>query len=940
MFDSLEDADLDSFAFLSTLQRRLDGTSSVLCLVGRSDPAESGLARFLTDECLSIHLDPLSADDVRELLVAQLGSPPPPLDDEELTHLVAWMTEHTGGNPRLVESYLRSLVRTGVLSRLEQGWSLDRNALEDDELAGNLAERTGDLIRELPEGARGLLELAAVVGLEFDASLLAKLSGHDRDDVPRLVAESVRSGTLNRARSGSTRYRFADVETRQALYAALPEERRRTAHLELANLLDSEDPRDAHATAVAHHLDRAGDAERARTAYVRAACVDRDAGAYQEAGRNYRRAWELHSEKSLGRVPAFAPDWIRTLYANSQFRDAVETVDEILTSVRDASGSDPTVVNLLILKGICATASGARDEGREVLASLLGNGTKIDDAKLEAWALVEYAWLELIDGHRDRAWESATRAREIGLRIGAPYTIGMAELRLGIMSWRESDCESALEWLARAHDHLSEAKADDLLPAVWGNQGLSHWNLLHGRQTIRYTRKAAEGFVRQHRRAEAARTFQNLAYFLIEMGQWREAEEALETAELLNRTVRGPREASYYEYCRARLAFYRGRLGEAEEHVERALELATAVDDPLVEVGHRTLQGLIQLANGNPDEAAATGERCLVASRKIKYQWGVGKSLLLLGDAARANGNRDSARQYLDEGARECVEASQQAPLFKIRIALSEVLAESGATSEARKVVAQCHDMQARSESVLWKGLARLAEGKVHLHCGAPERACQALSGAYDTFAALDADRLRAETLVLLARGRWDMGNQSAGRSAWRQAQSLHAQLGIPLPPSPFEEEDDKTTSALSTVHRVLEAAASVSREITSLQSVDQVLEKILDVAITYLGTERGVIALIDPASGELRVRLARNMDRESIADGLEISRDPFSPAAATKARSSTPVTRWRIPRLSLRESIRQGADTLPHLAADPAARPHPRRALHGSPRADGPVRP
>jgi hypothetical protein len=196
VFDSLESADLDSFEFLDALQRRLEGTSSLLLLVGRDDEQ---LTRFRAGNSLVIPLAPFSAAEIRQFLAAELGemghesgSAAPPLDDEEMTHLVAWISEHTGGNPRTVESYLGALVRHHHLQRRDRGWSLDRVALDDAALVGSLQDRAGERIRHLPDDVRRLLELASVAGADFDASLLATVSERRGEDVPRLVAESLR----------------------------------------------------------------------------------------------------------------------------------------------------------------------------------------------------------------------------------------------------------------------------------------------------------------------------------------------------------------------------------------------------------------------------------------------------------------------------------------------------------------------------------------------------------------------------------------------------------------------------------------------------------------------------------------------------------------------------------------------------------------------------
>ena len=113
----------------------------------------------------------------------------------------------------------------------------------------------------------------------------------------------------------------------------------------------------------------------------------------------------------------------------------------------------------------------------------------------------------------------------------------MAEMRLGILHRREDDIRTALEWHSRARDSLSCPEGADLLPSVWGNMGICYWDLLEGRQAKRYHRRAAEGFSAQFRRVEATRSFQNLAYVLIELGSWDEAASTLHSAERLSRPV-------------------------------------------------------------------------------------------------------------------------------------------------------------------------------------------------------------------------------------------------------------------------------------------------------------------------------------------------------------------------------------------------------------------
>ncbi|NNE43486.1 MAG: sigma 54-interacting transcriptional regulator, partial [Gemmatimonadetes bacterium] len=413
-------------------------------------------------------------------------------------------------------------------------------------------------------------------------------------------------------------------------------------------------------------------------------------------------------------------------------------------------------------------------------------------------------------------------------------------------------------------------------------------------------------YLRQHRRANAARCYQNLAYVLTEMGRWTEAERVLDVADQLNRTLRGPRQASYFEYSKGSLALYRGNIEEATRHVDAAIELAKQANDAFVLMGHQFLRGLIEVESGQFDNAARIARETLVTARERESPASIVDCLYLLGVSARGAGRTAQALKYLEEGRRVAVAKHQPVMLFRTQLVLAEALATQGQHERADRLLAESRAIQERSESVLWKGLLALSEGRVLETQGDPERAAQVLTLAYETFAQLGAERYRAEVLLSQATTHLSRGSQQAARAALRHARELLRTLGLPAPPSPFPDDETDPGDSLHTVRRILETASLVSRDITSLQSVDEVLERILQVAITYLGTERGVVALANPETGELEVKFARNIDRESIADTLEISQSTMLNVSREGEMIHTGDA-LNDPQLSLRESIRKG---------------------------------
>ncbi len=101
-----------------------------------------------------------------------------------------------------------------------------------------------------------------------------------------------------------------------------------------------------------------------------------------------------------------------------------------------------------------------------------------------------------------------------------------------------------------------------------------------------------------------------------------------------------------------------------------------------------------------------------------------------------------------------------------------------------------------------------------------------------------------------------------------------------------------------------LRALAATTRLINSSLDVDTVLNEVIDTAIALTGAERGYIVLHDADTGELRFRVARSADRET----LDTSRFTVSGTVVEEvARTGQPIVARNAlldPRLSIHNSI------------------------------------
>ncbi|MDD5529421.1 MAG: sigma 54-interacting transcriptional regulator [bacterium] len=63
-----------------------------------------------------------------------------------------------------------------------------------------------------------------------------------------------------------------------------------------------------------------------------------------------------------------------------------------------------------------------------------------------------------------------------------------------------------------------------------------------------------------------------------------------------------------------------------------------------------------------------------------------------------------------------------------------------------------------------------------------------------------------------------------------------------------------------------------IIQTVNSALNLDEILEKTIDIVIGMMNAERGLIVLVDKNTGELEVKTARNMDKQTIQDATSIS--------------------------------------------------------------------
>jgi class 3 adenylate cyclase/tetratricopeptide (TPR) repeat protein len=573
---------------------------------------------------VQIRLAPLGAGESAQLVAALPGADE--LGEAEQTRIA----EIAEGNPLFAEQLLAHVREDG--------------AAELDAVPQSVEALIASRLDRLPAGELGLLERAAVVGREFSPALLAVLA--DRDPGEELAALAAR-GLLRASRGGA--FRFHHVLIRDVAYGGITKERRSTLHRRVAEWLDAAGGADD--AIVGYHLEQAH--------LCRAALGSIDPELAAAAGARLARAgveaWKRADapaavnllRRAAGLLPAAEPRAevlcelsvaLGSVGENAARRAALEQALEVAR----ATGSRRVEVRANVelahagvygVGGLRATSDELLVAASEAIPVLEEFG---DDRGLGR------TWLAVSESHSMRldnraAGEAASTAldhyRRTGYSLSVCLTAQAAALFYGPVpapqALRRCDAllaDAAGDRYARANVTLFNAgllamrrefaearrRIGDA-GAIFEQLGSSFsvdGPLKSMRATIEQLAgdlRAAESLLRESRdalertkeTAFAATRSAELAYVLVDLGRFAEAEDAAERARAASTPDDLVTEA-YWRGARARLLGRRGAVDEATSLARAAVDLLADTD--ALNQRARTLLDLADVLGPRSDE--------------------------------------------------------------------------------------------------------------------------------------------------------------------------------------------------------------------------------------------------------------------------------------------------------------------------------------------------
>ena len=360
IFDDLHWIDPASEAFLQAYAEAAQGTRGLTLMTFRPEYSAPWMSRSYYRQ---IPLAALHGQNENQLITELLG------DDASVTETGELISRRAEGNPFFAEELVRSLAGSGHLLGEPGGYRVETPITAAD-MPATVHAVLAARIDRLPAPRKAVLEAAAVLGKEFPAPLLARLTDLDDPALDEELRALVAAEFLfERTPGPEPLYAFRHPLTQEVAYRSQLHERRDPLHAAAAAAIAEHysDQLDERASLVATHWERAGEGREAAAWHARAATWSgfNDPG---EALRHWRRVVELSDEMpaseerdalALGsRMAALQFGWrlgIGLEDAEALFRDAE----------RIASKIEQPRLHALLLSGYGAVKGLGQGEVRE-----------------------------------------------------------------------------------------------------------------------------------------------------------------------------------------------------------------------------------------------------------------------------------------------------------------------------------------------------------------------------------------------------------------------------------------------------------------------------------------------------------------------------------------------------------------------------------------------
>ncbi|HVT03032.1 MAG TPA: sigma 54-interacting transcriptional regulator [Thermoanaerobaculia bacterium] len=815
-----------------------------------------------------INLAPLDEEHVREYVEALLG-------EQNLPHeFVRWILWESGGSPLNIRRVVDYLIAHTFLTYSSGGWIADMDRIQSLRIPGGAGAIWVEKLESIGPTHQRVLQMASVVGEHFSVATLTRVVELPGEETYRIVCDLAAMNLLDESSSDTGSFAFPQMSLRERIYTSTPDRERALAHQRAACVFEEDLMNGASELLgeVAYHYARGTDPVKGIEYSIRAGEQAAIALGHEQAAEFYRIALELMDLSGHeARKPEIRENLGDAYYLSNNLRGAMQVFQFLLKSVqvhpedRDAilksAGIMKKIGKVLAKRTEWSSALTYFQNAMQIYQRLgtplevgemqnriaaihvdKGDFVEAELSAAEAAKLIEstalasaHGYVKNVQGIIASARGDLARAEtlfegalEIAEKVGSVQLRKVTLTSLGNVLYKLGRWEEALDYFRRNLEQ-SENEGDlwDLVTSynnvamIEFSRGNFHSASALFERSLRIDEKLGAS-------EQEASALEHLGESLEMVGRWTEARERFEQCLALQGFDESrPGRVSVYVPL-ARLCAKIGDMPKALRYAHRCFDAAERSRDESLMAEAAFVLAQIESERENFEEASRYIDVALSLFKENGKVHAVARALTFAADLAFRQQRWDEAASSAEEGARMARELGDQFTFAQGQAVLGKILFTKGEREAAEANFSMAHQIFDELETPYELGRLLFDIGLLREE---PEDATQVLRRAVKIF-----ERLEATPELERARG---------------------ALFRI----RPTGKGPDSSVVGLYEVVKI----------INSTLSVEEVLNRVLDIALRRLRAERGMILLIDPITSALRTRVARNI-REGSEGGSKRS--------------------------------------------------------------------
>lgn len=789
-----------------------------------------------------INLKRFDFENTASLIVSMLGSTPV---DQQLARNIFKLTQ---GNPLFTSEMVRALAEEGGLYHRNGNWEVDYQKLKGLKIPKKVKDLLGERLGKLSHEALRILSIAAVIGKEFRLDMLKKVGECDDESLFTTVEEGIGAGVIKESRiRGRLKYDFTHPLIREVLYREIRPLVKRTLHQKAARALEKsyEGQTDEVIDQLAYHYSKGIDEVKAIEYLTKSANRAKSNYSNEEAISNYAIALRLIEKRGLNE------EKIRILGDLGDVYNLIGEYEKALRSYRKALSQ---------------------------LSSIPHPGSEIATLYRKIGNVLE----------KKGRYEDALKSFRAGLhqldKTEDPIETAKLYDEIGWIHYRNGEFETAIDYCKQSLRIAEEENVMDEIPQVCNILGIIHWNRGNLQIAQRYYQRSLEFLGKLGDIHGVAKLYNNLGLLNKHLDDWKRATECYRKSLELKEKI-GDIEGLSDVYGNLGIVYKdRGDWEKAEYYYENSLKIAEKIGQLHNASTSLNNLGVIYQRRGNWEKAKDHLDKSLKINRELENNQGIALSYENLGELYIFKGDWNRALAYLNKSLgilHRLGVKSEQAAVHRL---LGEISIGKGDAQKALESLHKSLEISREVGNLLEEGNTLRVLGNLYGLKGEKAEAKKAFSQSMHILKKLGAEYDLGRTLLDLGcwmhkKGIEELNLSSTTKSPLQflaQAKEVFQKLGAKKDMEKAYElihNEERRGLGLPEREDRLFVLYRISQIINSILDPDELLTNLMDLVNLELKAQRGLIFFTDEKSNQLNLKVARNVDKETIEDATKISR-------------------------------------------------------------------